>query len=237
MALLSVLLFLIVGAATAASRGTEMTAFHVPWDPASLASFSGHHDRIDVLSPQWLLLSSADGALTAVPDPSADALLRGFTRTPKIVPLVANVHDGVWDQAAAAAFIGDKAARDRTVARLVALAAEKHFSGYILDLENLSDESIAALPGFVRTLMVSFRAAKLELWLCVPVGPEIWPLAAMQQAGAGLLFMAYDQCWDSSTPGPVAGIDWLAAVLPVRLRQLDRDKIIVALAGYGYDWP
>lgn len=215
----------------------ELTAFHVPWDPASLTSFSNHRDRIDVLSPQWILLSSADGVLTVVPDPSADALLHSSVKPPKLLPLVANVHDGVWDQAAASTFVSNAVVRDRTVARLVALAGEKHYSGYILDLENLSDESIAALPAFIRSVMGAFRTAKLELWICVPVGPEIWPLADIQNAGAGLLFMAYDQCWDTSTPGPVAGTDWLAAVLPGRLRQLNRDKMIIALAGYGYDWP
>lgn len=236
-ALLSVFIFLIVGAASAASHGSEVTAFYVPWDQASLASLSDHRGQIDVVSPQWILLTNPQGDLTIIPDAAADERLHGFSPRLRVLPLVANVHDGSWDQAAAAALIGDKAVRDRTVARLVALAAEKHFDGYILDLENLDDASVAALPDFIRRLMVSFHAAKLELWICVPVGPEIWPLTAMQQAGAGLLFMAYDQCWDSSTPGPVAGVDWLAAVLPVRLRQLDRDKIIIALAGYGYDWP
>ena len=50
--------------------------------------------------------------------------------------------------------------------------------------------------------------------------------------------MAYDQCWATSTPGPVAAQDWLEANLAAKLAHADPAHYVVALgAAYGYDWP
>lgn len=214
-----------------------MTAFHVPWDAASLQSYIDHQDQIDILSPQWVLVDNPTGAMTLVPDAKmADQLAK---RKPglKIMPLVANAHDGMWDSAAAAGVITSPDARVRMAEHLAKLAAEMHFDGYVLDLENLDRKSIAALPDFIRALNATLHPSGLDLWFAVPVGDEQWPFAEMQKAGSGLLFMAYDQCWDTSTPGPVAGVDWLSTMLPKKLRNLDSERVIIALAGYGYDWP
>jgi spore germination protein YaaH len=49
--------------------------------------------------------------------------------------------------------------------------------------------------------------------------------------------MAYDQCWISSTPGPIAGLDWLAAGLALHRTAREPATIVMALGSYGYDWP
>jgi len=49
------------------------------------------------------------------------------------------------------------------------------------------------------------------------------------------VLMAYDQCWATATPGPIAGQDWLQTSLDARLA--DPARYIVALGAYGYDWP
>lgn len=222
---------------SAGSQSDEMTAFYVPWDKASLSSFAANVERIDVFAPQTVLLTGIEGTLTLLPDPDGDAFLNGMKQRRKIMPLIANVQNGVWDSAAAATFISNATIREKVVRHMLKMADKRHFGGYILDLENLTPQSIAALPGFIQSLNVSLRTARLDLWIAVPVGPDEWPLAAIQRAGAGIIFMAYDQCWDTSTPGPVSGIDWLTATLPHKLRHLDKRRTIVALPGYGYDWP
>ena len=59
----------------------------------------------------------------------------------------------------------------------------------------------------------------------------------MQDAGATVVLMAYDQCWANSTPGPIAGDDWFGPTLAARMKDLDPSRTIIALGSYAYDWP
>lgn len=223
--------------AYSAETQDKLTAFHVPWDPQSRISLQSHVDQISVLSSQSVLLTSERGTLTVLPDDDTDTYLKNAGSALKQMPLIANVYNGVWDGKAAAGIITRATLRAGFIADILRLARERHYQGYILDFENLPDAAVAQLPGFIRAVRKPLHAAGLDLWVTVPVGPEVWPLEKMQKAGAGIVFMAYDQCWDSSTPGPVAGADWLQKILPARLRGLKLSRTTVALAGYGYDWP
>ena len=51
-----------------------------------------------------------------------------------------------------------------------------------------------------------------------------------------MLLMGYDQHWDQSAPGSIAGEDWFEDTLDKRMQELDPDRTIVAIGGYGYDW-
>ena len=51
-----------------------------------------------------------------------------------------------------------------------------------------------------------------------------------------MLLMAYDQHWNDSSPGSIAGQDWFEDTLDKRMQELDPNRTIVAIGGYGYDW-
>jgi spore germination protein YaaH len=76
-----------------------------------------------------------------------------------------------------------------------------------------------------------------ELWVTAGLAAD--PALIHDLAGAtdAVVLMAYDQCWGSGTPGPIAGLDWLQASLDARLNAADPAHLIVALGAYGYDWP
>jgi spore germination protein YaaH len=213
-----------------------VTAFHVPWDPASAPDLAAHADGIDVFAPQWIALTTAGGTLAVTPDPAAQAVLR---RAPgiKVMPVVTNAHDGVWDTAAASAAVADPKVRAKVAARLAALARARGWAGVVLDFENLTPAGVAAYPAFVAETRRAMGQAGKRAWVTAFLSADpavIRPLAA---ASDRLVLMAYDECWSTSTPGPVAGEDWLEAVLPVKLAGLDPAKVLLAVGTYGYDWP
>ncbi|WP_156445719.1 polysaccharide deacetylase family protein, partial [Sphingomonas sp. CCH9-F2] len=70
----------------------------------------------------------------------------------------------------------------------------------------------------------------------VPAEDEAWPLAAFGQVADRVIFMAYDQHWEGGTPGPIAAQDWFVTQVEAALRVIPRDKLVVALGSYAYDW-
>jgi spore germination protein YaaH len=49
--------------------------------------------------------------------------------------------------------------------------------------------------------------------------------------------MAYDQFYDMSSPGPISAQKWIEAAVDEAAKNIPSEKIILCLAGYGYDWP
>jgi len=222
--------------ASAASK-PSFTAFYVPWDATGRSDLAAHLSAVDVFAPFWIALKTPDGIPTVTPDDDASGLIANSHPKPTVMPVVANAHDAIWDGDTAAAIITKPESRTALIAALVKLAADKNYGGYIFDLENLSPTTIAALPQFVSAAQTAFSAAHLEIWVTVPLGSTDWPMRSMQDAGATIVLMAYDQCWANSTPGPIAGDDWFGPTLASHMRGLDPSKTIIALGSYAYDWP
>ena len=214
-----------------------VVAFYVPWDAAGRIDLAAHMSAVNVFAPFWIALKTPDGLPTVTSDDDTSALITNARSAPMVMPVVANAHDGIWDGATADAVIARPESRAALIAALTKLASEKKYSGYVFDMENLSPASVAALPQFVSAVQAAFAPAHLETWLTVPLGSADWPIRALQDAGATVVLMAYDQCWANSTPGPIAADDWFGPTLAARMQGLDASKTVIALGNYAYDWP
>jgi spore germination protein YaaH len=226
------------GAMPAAARAPrpEAVGFYVPWDPQAKASLGQHLDQITVFAPQWINITDTAGAFTLLADPAALDLLAKAAHPPRVMPLVTNAHDGVWDVKAADAVLLDPNVRASLVAGL-AVAAEGHgFAGYILDLENLSPAGQAAYPALAAALKAALAPGHGQVWVTTELYAAPAELKALAAASDAVLLMAYDQCWATSLPGPVAGVDWIAAGLAARRDAILGGRAVVALGSYAYDW-
>jgi peptidoglycan-N-acetylglucosamine deacetylase len=236
-------LALALAAATAAepqapaTRASQLlVAFYVPWEPAALASLKAHVGQIDVFSPMWASLVSPKGEIRWEDDPEAHAVLAGAPRRPKVLPILSNAHDEVWDAPAAEGVILDPAATEALAGNLTRQAKVDRLAGVVVDFENLTPRATAGYSAFLGRLRERLRAAGIEVWTTTTLTNEdgLPDLAASADA---VVLMAYDQCWASSTPGPIASDAWLKANLAAKIAGGDPGRYIVALAGYGYDWP
>src|SRR5262249_18322037 len=51
-----------------------------------------------------------------------------------------------------------------------------------------------------------------------------------------VMFMAYDQHFPASLPGPVAARTWFSESLDDVLPRLPPERVVMVLGSYGYDW-
>jgi spore germination protein YaaH len=219
-----------------AVRPAPLVAFYIPWDPPALASLKAHVGQIDVFAPMWASLVTPAGKLVWESDEEAHAVLAAAPRRPKVLPIVTNAHDDVWDAPAAEGVILNDAATATLAANLIKQAKADRLSGVVVDFENLTPRATAGYAAFLGRLRQRLRPAGLEVWTTTTLSREdgLPDLAAVADA---VVLMAYDQCWATSTPGPIAGDAWLKANLAAKIAGGDPKRYVVALAGYGYDWP
>jgi spore germination protein YaaH len=242
--LLALALSLAAGAAAAAKPPTPKpltVGFYLPWDAASRASTVAHAAALDVLAPMSGALDSPQGSVRWQPDPALAPALAAAHGKPRVFPVISNAHDNVWDTAAADGALGDPKAGDAFIAALAAQARAQNYAGYILDFESLSPQGVAGYPALLARLRAALRPLGKELWVTALLSADPALVRQLSDAADAVVLMAYDQCWATATPGPVAAQDWLETTLDAKLAPTagpaDPSRTVVALGAYGYDWP
>ncbi|MDF9408627.1 glycosyl hydrolase family 18 protein [Pelotomaculum isophthalicicum JI] len=51
-----------------------------------------------------------------------------------------------------------------------------------------------------------------------------------------VILMTYDEHWSGGEPGPVASLPWVQQVLDYALETIPKEKTLMGIAAYGYDW-
>jgi len=220
-----------------------------PWSmPASLASAERNADLWNEVSPFWY---QATGPTTialrhGAGDPAVVGALRGHGL--KVIPTVTES----LGSTALAKLLNDPAQRAAHVRTLVGLATANGYDGLDLDYETMAwqgnpADRPAAGRGFVRLLgdlgAALHQRGKL---LSVAVGARTSPFTrnwsvhdytAIAPLVDRLRIMTYDYHSLGSTPGPIAPLWWVEAVVDYALTVAPASKVELGVPLYGYDWP
>ncbi|OYY71621.1 glycosyltransferase [Sphingomonas sp. 28-63-12] len=210
--------------------------FYVPWDEDSASSLNAHIDVLDWVVPATIEVTGPVHALHAVPDARLARILQSAAHHPAVLPMVQNADNGVWDSAGATALFADPVARARLVKGLAAMVAHDHNAGLVFDFETLP---ASALPGY-RQLIREVRAALVPLHaivaVTVPAGDPDWSPRAFGAVADRIILMNYDFHWQGGESGPIAPQPWFVDQLRQAVGALGRDRVIVAVGNYAYDW-
>ena len=233
-------------------------AYYVDYDPASYSSLKQHIKQIDLLFPEWLHVIGPEGNLTAysagdftpfaVVDKAgvhsvdqenkvARAIAENRVDT-EVFPLV-NDYDSVKQAYSDSLrdFLQSDSARanfQHQADRF--LAANPGYRGLTLDFEAVD---AATQPGYltlVSALYTDFHAHNQRLYVIVPVGDPTFDLAALAAHCDGLVLQNYDEHQATTAPGPIASQDWFLDNLQQTLKIIPKQKIILAIGSFGYDW-
>ncbi len=231
-------------------------AFYVQWDAASFASLKEYYPQIDLLFPEWMHTLTADGRLQAVteenklfdlmddkgkPRPVDDkvmAFLKSEKAQTEVLPLVNNFDPvtNEWRPEVTAKFLADPAARQRFRNELTAFLAMDQYKGITLDIEAFPEKSRDDFQTLVQELYSDLHAKGLKLYIAVPVNDKEFDYKNIAAVSDGLILMNYDQHYPGGDPGAVAGQEWFMKNLQEAVKVIPRNKIVVAVANYGYDW-
>ncbi|PKM94525.1 MAG: hypothetical protein CVU84_10690 [Firmicutes bacterium HGW-Firmicutes-1] len=128
---------------------------------------------------------------------------------------------------------------------IIYLLQTNHYKGVDIDIENIP----ASCRDQFTTFMSEVYGALKPLGYSVSVAVQAktydsstatWNYAfdykSLAMYSDYLMIMAYDEHYPGGTPGAVASIDWVKSVVDYTLTVVPKEKIILGLAAYGYDW-
>jgi cellulose synthase/poly-beta-1,6-N-acetylglucosamine synthase-like glycosyltransferase/peptidoglycan/xylan/chitin deacetylase (PgdA/CDA1 family)/spore germination protein YaaH len=229
-----------VGARKATAVATAMNkplyvGFYAPWDESSTASLQRHIGDLDWLAPVWVTVTGPNHEFAVIPDRNGRAVLNTAAHRPLILPVVQNFANGEVDPAGIKTLLSDARAREHFLDQLEPFLVANHASGAVFDFEELDRADLQNYLQLLREARPRFARRGWLITVAVPVG-EPWDLRRFAAASDKLFVMAYDEHSNDGPAGPIASQQWWASSVAAAVRQIPRDKVVVTIGNYAYDW-
>jgi cellulose synthase/poly-beta-1,6-N-acetylglucosamine synthase-like glycosyltransferase/spore germination protein YaaH/peptidoglycan/xylan/chitin deacetylase (PgdA/CDA1 family) len=228
-------------------------AFYVPWDAASFSSLRDFSRQIDLLYPDWLHVLTPDGRLQGVDDqtnkffdvaqnnrvrPVDDRvmpLLKTEDTSMEVFPMVNNFDGSEW-VGGITDFLNNPAARTVFRQQVEMFLSSDRFRGLMVDFEAFPKVGQPGYVALLNELSSDLHARGMKLYVSVPPHNEEFDYPAIAAPADGVVVMNYDEHYPGGASGPVASQDWFVDNLKFAVNVIPRDKLICAIANYGYDW-
>ena len=229
-----------------AANAAPVSLFYVGSSPESVRDFMAHSGRIGLAVPTWYQVDE-NGLVTGGPNPLV--LDRAKSEKLPVMPLI-----GLFDKQKFHTLATSADARQKMNATLLTEAKKYGYIGFQFDFEDIDYRDRDLLSAMVREAAEKLHQNHLQLSIAtVPAAPGhpgygafskwIWSdwrgaydLEALGKAVDLICLMTYDQHTRWTTPGPVAGWQWVVENMDYALKVVPKEKLSLGIPLYGYRW-
>ena len=221
---------------TGGAKARTVVGYYVPYDATSWASLEAHASDLDFVNAQWVTVDPCGGIGSR-----DDRTLITFAAARGVKVLPSLLTSSGWLNHR---LLTDPAITGRYLNEIVSYVVEVGYPGFDLDMEGIDAGDRDAYSDFVARLADALHRRGKLLTLAIPAkssdvrtgwaGP--YDYAALGEHADRVLLMAYDYSWSSGPPGSIAPQDWVDKVAAYATSQMPREKVLIGLAFYGYDW-
>src|SRR5262249_16913257 len=120
--------------------------------------------------------------------------------------------------------------------QVVTFLASDRFRGLMVDFEAFPDKGQPGYMALLQELSGDLHARGLKLYVAVPPHNEGFDYRTVAAPADGVGIMNYDEQYPGGEAGLVASQDWFTQNLKFARTMIPKEKIICAIANYGYDW-
>jgi len=223
-------------APTRPSGGRLVLGYYVSYDTTSWASLQAQASSIDVVAVQWVTIDAC-GRLTS----DDDQTLKQFaqSRGIRVIPSLLTYSGWLNNR-----LLTDPETTTRAIDQIVGYVVAEGYDGFDLDLEGVRAGDRPAYTDFVRRLAEALHARGKLLALAVPPKASdtttgfggAFDYSALGQHADLVTVMGYEWHGAWSGPGPIAPYDSVEKVVGFAVSQMPPEKVVLALAFYGWDW-
>jgi spore germination protein YaaH len=131
------------------------------------------------------------------------------------------------------------------ISNTLSVLRTNNYSGVNVDMEGIYASDRIYFSQFVQALSLALKANNYTITVAVPAKTydsltDGWTggydYNEISKYADEIAIMTYDEHWSGGTPGPIASIDWVDRVIKYSITSIPKNKILLGLASYGYDW-
>jgi len=223
--------------------GGVIGAFYATWQETGLHSLKANADKLTHLFPEWLHVTS-DGQGVDLYDwnPSVifhnkDVIQLARQNNVALMPVLNNAQKGRFDENRLHLLLSSQARQQKLIAQLSRWLADNGFQGVNIDFENMNADDAVLFPVFLQRLRNELHRNGFAVSVDIEADNTLVNWRAIAHQSDFVILMAYDEHYSSSGAGPIASFGWYSRLLLKALSEIPRDKLVIGLANYAYDWP
>lgn len=185
----------------------------------------------------------ASGQLLEIEEGNQD-LHVAEARKQGLLPLL-SVHND-FNAALAGELLKSDASRANLVRNLSATVEQKNYVGVNIDLENIPGQHRNQLNQLMLDLRNELHHKGYLITIAVPAKQsdartnsslDAYDYETLGKYADLVVIMTYDEHWFGGSPGPIASLAWTEQSLQYAAQKISKDKLLLGIAAYGYDWP
>ena len=209
-------------------------AWYVNWDNRSYRSLKKNLKHLNMIIPEWFFINMKTDRVESRINVKALQLMRK-SGVP-IMPMLTNNVKGSFRPEAIGRIMRNPMKRKQLINDVITLCKRYHFSGVNIDFEELNINDNQLLTDLVKELSTACHAHNLYLTEDIEPFNEDYDVVALAKYCDYLFLMAYDEHNSTSAPGPVSSQQWIEKATDWAAHSIPNNKIVLAMAAYGYDW-
>ena len=209
-------------------------AFYVNWAPTSYTSLEQNISRLNVVFPEWFFINPNTDKLSIDIDKKAlDIMNKAGV---KIIPMLSNNINTVFRGDVVHRILNDPEKRENLIRDILHTVDSLKLDGINIDFEELQEKKNEVLVNFQKELYEKMHARGLLVTQDVMPFNDDYNFTELAKYNDYVVVMAYDQYSDATQPGPICHQKWIEGAIDDVARKIPSTKMILALAGFGYNW-
>jgi len=211
-------------------------AFYTPWNQnASLPNLQAYGDNLNTIFPEWFFIDTISYKLETRIDSAGLAVMR--QKKLRIMPIFNNFRTGKdFDGPLLHVILNDSVKRKAIIQQLADTLSFYKLQGINIDFEELVEKTNEPLTQFQKELYNALHPLGMTVTMDVAVKNDDYDYEKLSAYNDYIVLMAYDQSNNGTMPGPLSAQKWIEEALDWTAAKIESDKIILGIAGYGYDW-
>lgn len=215
------------------------TTYYYPGDNSSYNSLANYSKYIDGIATDTYSTDGLGNIKGYTPDKQLS-----YAKSNNILTyaMVSNYFDGNITKS----LLENPANRQTLINNILQSLKQNNYKGVNIDLEAIYSYDRNQFTAFMSELYNTLHSQGLLVTVAVPAKTYdntsdgwsgAYDYAQISKYADKVIIMAYDEHWSGGEPGAIAPIDWVQKVVDYTIKVIPKDKIVLGLAAYAYDWP